>query len=81
MARAFGFIVLLCALWAGAEIYARGVGTVSSQPLPPRDRELGSQHPGDSNRAAASGPITQRVRERVSADLEAGFARHGGGDD
>jgi hypothetical protein len=77
MGKTIGLILMLCALWAGAQIYSSGMSGAVSQPLPPRERELGAAASDGAPRA----PITERVRSRVSADLEAGFARHTGSDD
>lgn len=90
MAKLFGFIMLLIALYIGMTIYTEGIESVyhrvvsSTTPANDRDTPM-STHPTAGDQGADTpntthsrrGPLTERVRERVTADIEEGARRQG----
>jgi hypothetical protein len=89
MAKAFGLIAILVAMYIGMQIYAEGMDHVLGgvfapiQPMSQREEPLATNlTPGAQMADAPSGPrprvrVTDAVRERVSSDLEQGARRRG----
>jgi hypothetical protein len=76
MGKAFGLILMLIALYVGMTIYTEGIdqafGGALATHLTPGAQSADA--PADRERR---GSITDRVRERVTADMEAGRRRRG----
>ena len=89
MARTFGLVLMLVALYVGMTIYTRGVEHLFGgafapiQPMSQREAPLAthltpaaqlSDEPADRERRVW---ITDAVREQVNADIQAGSRRRG----
>jgi hypothetical protein len=88
MAKAFGWIMMLAALYFGMTIYTKGIDQANSDLVAPiassDDRAPLATHltPAAGMADAPSerrrrGRVTDVVRDRVTADLEAGALRRG----
>jgi hypothetical protein len=90
MTRAFGLIAILIAMYLGMSIYTDGIdrtlaGIFSAvEPVEDRDDPLATHlTPAAGLSDAASAParprerVTERVRDRVTADLQQGAQRRG----
>jgi len=86
MGRLFGLVSILIAMYLGMQIYTQGIGSMSSSALDPiesseRDSSsFGGQLTGSDVSMPTErkrGPITQRVRDKVTADLQHGADRRG----
>lgn len=88
MGKAFGWIMMLAALYVGMTIYAKGIDQATSDLFSPIASSEGHDPLATHLTAAAGmadapserrrrGRVTDVVRDRVTADLEAGARRRG----
>ncbi len=90
MGKAFGLVLMLIALWVGLEIYLKGTQGALGGIFAPVESVRGDDGPGAIGLAPAAQsadipverarrvPITERVREAVTEDIERGFERNRG---
>lgn len=78
MARAFGLLVMLGALWVGMNLYREGVESAYGGIFASSDSAPAVAREGSMPEARSAAPVTQRVRDRVTADLEGAARRHAG---
>ena len=88
MGKAFGLIMMLGAMYLGMQIYTEGIDNVwdgAFAPIQSSDRDSSraihlspaaqlADEPSSASRPRER--ITERVRQRVTADLEAGASRY-----
>ena len=86
MGRLFGLISILVAMYIGMQMYTKGIDSMLGSALDPiesseRDSSaFGGQLTGGDVTMPTErkrGPVTQQVRERVTADLRKGASRSG----
>lgn len=86
MGRLFGLVAILVALYIGMQIYTKGIDSMLGSALDPiesseRDSSSIGTHltGGDVTMPTERkrGPITEQVRDRVTADLQHGAERRG----
>lgn len=86
MGRLFGLVAILVAMYVGMQIYTQGIDNMLGGALDPiesseRDSSSIGTHltggdvtmPTERDR----GPVTQKVRDKVTADLQRGAERRG----
>lgn len=89
MGRAFGFVALLAALYLGMQIYAEGIDSLLTRVAAPIEG-TGRETPLATGLTGAAGlsdtlptdrtrrvPVTDAVREKVTADIARGAERQG----
>jgi len=89
MGKLFGLILMLAALYVGMSLYTQGLESAfggAFAPIEPVDRREAPLATGltpaagmadaPSERRRSGKPITEAVRERVTADLALGARRH-----
>ncbi len=86
MGKLFGLVSILIAMYIGMQIYTKGIDSLLGGALDPiesseRDSSAFGGHltGGDVTMPTERkrGPITEKVRDRVTADLERGAKRRG----
>ena len=86
MGRLFGLVTILVAMYLGLQIYTQGIDDVLGGALDPiesseRDSSsLGGHLTGGDVTMPTErdrGPVTQKVRDKVTADLQHGAQRRG----
>ena len=86
MGRLFGLVSILIAMYIGMQIYTKGIDSMLGSALDPiesseRDSSSFGGHltGGDVTMPTERkrGPITQKVRDKVTADLQRGAERRG----
>ena len=86
MGRLFGLVSILVAMYIGMQMYTKGIDSMLGSALDPiesseRDSSaFGGQLTGGDVTMPTErkrGPVTQQVRERVTADLRKGASRSG----
>ncbi len=90
MGKAFGLVLMLIALWVGLQIYLKGAEDALGGIFAPVESVRGDDSPGAIGLTPAAQsadvpvarprrvPITERVREAVTEDIERGFERNRG---
>ena len=86
MGRLFGLVSILVAMYIGTQIYTKGLDSMLGSALDPIESSERDSSPlgghltgGDVTMPTERkrGPITEKVRDRVTADLERGAKRRG----
>ena len=86
MGRLFGLVSILVAMYLGMQIYTQGIESVVGTALDPIETSERDSSPfgghligGDVTMPTERkrGPITEQVRNRVTADLQRGAERRG----
>jgi hypothetical protein len=86
MGRIFGLIAILVAMYIGMQIYTKGIDSMLGGALDPIESSQRDSSPFGGNLTGGDvtmpterkrGPVTEKVRERVTADLELGAKRRG----
>ena len=86
MGRIFGLVTILIAMYVGMQVYTKGIDSVLSSTLDPIESSDRSSSSFGGNLTGGEvtmpterkrGPITQQVRDRVTADLQRGTKRRG----
>ncbi len=84
MGRIFGLVSILVAMYIGMQIYTKGIDSMlgsTLDPIEPSERDSssfgGHLTGGDVTMPTERkrGPITQKVRDKVTADLQRGAER------
>ena len=80
MTKAFGLIAIIIAMYLGMSIYTEGIdrtldGIFAS--VEPVDDPTAGLAGGFSDPSQPRGRVTERVRDRVTADLQQGAQRRG----
>jgi len=70
MLKAFGLVLMIIAIYIGMQLYTKDMERVV-------DSVDAVATMGDEPGAPRSGPVTQRVRDKVTADIARGAARYG----
>ncbi len=79
MGKAFGMLLMLVALWVGLTLYSEGTQSAFGGAFASvASAGVGRDGADPAGAAAGRAPLTERVRSRVAADLEAAAERHGG---
>jgi hypothetical protein len=93
MGRAFGLVLMLISLYIGMEIYTKGMDQAlggafaAIEPMSQREEPLATGlTPAAGLAEEPSGPtrpinVTDRVRQKVTADMAAGARRYSGDSD
>jgi hypothetical protein len=69
MMKAFGLVLMVIAIYLGMQLYTKDMERVVDQ--------VGSvASTGDEEYDSRPGPVTHRVRDKVSADIARGAARY-----
>ncbi len=86
MGKLFGLVSILVAMYIGMQIYTQGIDSMLGSALDPIESSERDSSPfgghltgGDVTMPTERkrGPITEKVRDRVTADLERGAKRRG----
>ena len=86
MGRLFGLVSILIAMYIGMQIYTKGLDSMlgsTFDPIESSERDsssFGGQLTGGDVTMPTErkrGPITQKVRDKVTADLQRGAERRG----
>jgi hypothetical protein len=86
MGRLFGLIAILVAMYIGMQIYTKGIDSMLGSALDPIESPERDSSPfggdligGDVTMPTERkrGPVTEKVRDRVTADLQRGAERRG----
>ncbi len=86
MGKLFGLVSILVAMYIGMQIYTNGIDSMLGNALDPiesseRDSSSFGGHLTGGNATVPTerkrGPITQKVRDKVTDDLQRGAARRG----
>lgn len=77
MARIFGFVLMLIAMYVGMEIYSKGIENTLYGAFGPTEATA-RKAPGATGDASSDRPvpITDRVRQQVTSDFAAGAHRY-----
>lgn len=86
MGKMFGIVSLLIAMYIGMQIYSRGIESVLNRVTAPIESTERDSSPFATNLTGGDvtmpterrrGPVTQQVKDKVTADLAYGAKRRG----